>query len=246
MARVTLLGAGRTRGAGRAFQGGEAAEMKALLQVGRGAKRARAAPFRGSRRQYEARDAPAHCNLHGRATCGRSAGARPSTRPALPPPCPLYLCSACSVWWATTGRCSSAAATSTSSHHSTGARPRAALVPSTWRAFASLGLGWAGGGDAVARAHCVYAVVHPPSSTTPPIPQPPPCRYLIQLLPAAVVAPLFFQGKVEFGVITQSQSGAGDAPGGRGVCFSTIREAGRAFRALILTAPLAAALARAA
>uniref|UniRef100_A0A7S0RAI6 ABC transporter domain-containing protein n=1 Tax=Chlamydomonas leiostraca TaxID=1034604 RepID=A0A7S0RAI6_9CHLO len=31
-------------------------------------------------------------------------------------------------------------------------------------------------------------------------------RYLIQLLPAAVVAPLFFQGKIEFGVINQSQS----------------------------------------
>ncbi|KXZ47018.1 hypothetical protein GPECTOR_38g255 [Gonium pectorale] len=31
-------------------------------------------------------------------------------------------------------------------------------------------------------------------------------RYLIQLLPAAVVAPLFFQGKIDFGVINQSQS----------------------------------------
>lgn len=31
-------------------------------------------------------------------------------------------------------------------------------------------------------------------------------RYLIQLLPAAVVAPLFFAGKIEFGVINQSQS----------------------------------------
>eukprot|EP00775_Hariotina_reticulata_P004789 gene4789-5039_t len=31
-------------------------------------------------------------------------------------------------------------------------------------------------------------------------------RYLIQLLPAAVVAPLFFAGKIEFGVITQSSS----------------------------------------
>ncbi|MEW5304061.1 MAG: hypothetical protein WDW36_006696 [Sanguina aurantia] len=31
-------------------------------------------------------------------------------------------------------------------------------------------------------------------------------RYMIQLLPAAVVAPLFFSGKIEFGVINQSQS----------------------------------------
>eukprot|EP00877_Chromochloris_zofingiensis_P002340 jgi/Chrzof1/12106/Cz06g21170.t1 len=31
-------------------------------------------------------------------------------------------------------------------------------------------------------------------------------RFLIQLLPAAVVAPLFFSGKIEFGVINQSQS----------------------------------------
>ena len=31
-------------------------------------------------------------------------------------------------------------------------------------------------------------------------------RYFIQLLPAAVVAPLFFAGKIEFGVINQSQS----------------------------------------
>ncbi|KAG2432912.1 hypothetical protein HXX76_008642 [Chlamydomonas incerta] len=31
-------------------------------------------------------------------------------------------------------------------------------------------------------------------------------RYMIQLLPAAVVAPLFFQGKIDFGVINQSQS----------------------------------------
>ncbi|CAD7699045.1 unnamed protein product [Ostreobium quekettii] len=31
-------------------------------------------------------------------------------------------------------------------------------------------------------------------------------RFVIQLLPAAVVAPLFFQGKIEFGVINQSQS----------------------------------------
>mmetsp|Transcript_7310 Transcript_7310/g.17664 ORF Transcript_7310/g.17664 Transcript_7310/m.17664 type:complete len:821 (+) Transcript_7310:19-2481(+) len=31
-------------------------------------------------------------------------------------------------------------------------------------------------------------------------------RFLIQLLPAAVVAPLFFQGKIEFGVINQSVS----------------------------------------
>ncbi|KAF6265925.1 ABC transporter transmembrane region 2-domain-containing protein [Scenedesmus sp. NREL 46B-D3] len=31
-------------------------------------------------------------------------------------------------------------------------------------------------------------------------------RFLIQLLPAAVVAPLFFAGKIEFGVITQSSS----------------------------------------
>jgi ABC-type uncharacterized transport system fused permease/ATPase subunit len=29
---------------------------------------------------------------------------------------------------------------------------------------------------------------------------------LIQLLPAAVVAPLFFRGAIEFGVVTQSQS----------------------------------------
>lgn len=31
-------------------------------------------------------------------------------------------------------------------------------------------------------------------------------RYLIQLLPAAVVAPLFFRGDIEFGVINQSFS----------------------------------------
>ncbi|KAL6750267.1 ABC transporter transmembrane region 2-domain-containing protein [Haematococcus lacustris] len=31
-------------------------------------------------------------------------------------------------------------------------------------------------------------------------------RYIIQLLPAAVVAPLFFRGEIEFGVINQSQS----------------------------------------
>ncbi|KAK9814036.1 hypothetical protein WJX73_009771 [Symbiochloris irregularis] len=31
-------------------------------------------------------------------------------------------------------------------------------------------------------------------------------RFLIQILPAAVVAPLFFQGKIEFGVINQSSS----------------------------------------
>ena len=31
-------------------------------------------------------------------------------------------------------------------------------------------------------------------------------RFLIQLLPAAVVAPLYFSGKIEFGVINQSQS----------------------------------------
>lgn len=31
-------------------------------------------------------------------------------------------------------------------------------------------------------------------------------RYLIQLLPAAVVAPLYFAGKIEFGVINQSFS----------------------------------------
>lgn len=31
-------------------------------------------------------------------------------------------------------------------------------------------------------------------------------RFLIQLVPAAVVAPLFFSGKIEFGVINQSQS----------------------------------------
>lgn len=32
------------------------------------------------------------------------------------------------------------------------------------------------------------------------------CRYLIQILPAAVVAPLYFQGKIDFGVINQSSS----------------------------------------
>ena len=32
------------------------------------------------------------------------------------------------------------------------------------------------------------------------------CRFLIQILPAAVVAPLYFQGKIEFGVINQSSS----------------------------------------
>lgn len=31
-------------------------------------------------------------------------------------------------------------------------------------------------------------------------------RYLIQILPAAVVAPMFFSGKIEFGVINQSVS----------------------------------------
>lgn len=31
-------------------------------------------------------------------------------------------------------------------------------------------------------------------------------RYLIQVLPAAVVAPLYFSGKIEFGVINQSLS----------------------------------------
>jgi ABC-type uncharacterized transport system fused permease/ATPase subunit len=31
-------------------------------------------------------------------------------------------------------------------------------------------------------------------------------RFLIQLLPAAVVAPLYFAGKIEFGVINQSFS----------------------------------------
>jgi ABC-type uncharacterized transport system fused permease/ATPase subunit len=34
-------------------------------------------------------------------------------------------------------------------------------------------------------------------------------RFLIQLLPAAVVAPLFFAGKIEFGVVNQSQSAFG-------------------------------------
>ena len=34
-------------------------------------------------------------------------------------------------------------------------------------------------------------------------------RYFIQLLPAAVVAPLFFAGKIEFGVVNQSQSAFG-------------------------------------
>lgn len=31
-------------------------------------------------------------------------------------------------------------------------------------------------------------------------------RYLIQILPAAVVAPMYFAGKIEFGVINQSVS----------------------------------------
>ena len=31
-------------------------------------------------------------------------------------------------------------------------------------------------------------------------------RYLIQVLPAAVVAPMYFSGKIEFGVINQSVS----------------------------------------
>jgi ABC-type uncharacterized transport system fused permease/ATPase subunit len=31
-------------------------------------------------------------------------------------------------------------------------------------------------------------------------------RYLIQILPAAVVAPMYFSGKIEFGVINQSVS----------------------------------------
>lgn len=34
----------------------------------------------------------------------------------------------------------------------------------------------------------------------------PVCRFLIQILPAAVVAPLYFKGKIEFGVINQSSS----------------------------------------
>jgi ABC-type uncharacterized transport system fused permease/ATPase subunit len=33
-------------------------------------------------------------------------------------------------------------------------------------------------------------------------------RFLIQILPAAVVAPLYFRGEIEFGVINQSSSGA--------------------------------------
>ena len=32
------------------------------------------------------------------------------------------------------------------------------------------------------------------------------CRFLISILPAAVVAPLYFQGKIEFGVVNQSSS----------------------------------------
>ena len=32
------------------------------------------------------------------------------------------------------------------------------------------------------------------------------CRFLIQVLPAAVVAPLYFRGEIEFGVINQSSS----------------------------------------
>lgn len=32
------------------------------------------------------------------------------------------------------------------------------------------------------------------------------CRFLIQILPSAVVAPLYFQGKIDFGVINQSSS----------------------------------------
>jgi hypothetical protein len=43
---------------------------------------------------------------------------------------------------------------------------------------------------------------HPPTCP----PYPPPGSFIIQLLPAAVVAPLFFQGKIDFGVINQSQS----------------------------------------
>ncbi len=31
-------------------------------------------------------------------------------------------------------------------------------------------------------------------------------RFLIQILPSAVVAPLYFQGKIDFGVINQSSS----------------------------------------
>lgn len=31
-------------------------------------------------------------------------------------------------------------------------------------------------------------------------------RYLIQILPAAVVAPMYFSGKIEFGVVNQSAS----------------------------------------
>ena len=32
------------------------------------------------------------------------------------------------------------------------------------------------------------------------------CRFLIQILPAAVVAPLYFSGKIGFGVVNQSSS----------------------------------------
>ena len=32
------------------------------------------------------------------------------------------------------------------------------------------------------------------------------CRFLISILPAAAVAPLYFQGKIEFGVVNQSSS----------------------------------------
>jgi len=31
-------------------------------------------------------------------------------------------------------------------------------------------------------------------------------RYIIQVLPAAVVAPMYFSGKIEFGVVSQSRS----------------------------------------
>lgn len=51
--------------------------------------------------------------------------------------------------------------------------------------------------------HARHAAQRASHACAPPPPSP---RFVIQLLPAAVVAPLYFQGKIDFGVINQSQS----------------------------------------
>ena len=48
-------------------------------------------------------------------------------------------------------------------------------------------------------------------------------RYLIAILPAAVVAPLYFRGEIEFGVINQSSSGEWGVEGGWGTLRGTHR-----------------------